>query len=804
MKTRSRITPPSNMVILVDLLVVLALGMLAAHPLNAAYGSYHWLLAFVGGVVVAALIAWWSSVHRSSPWFVAFTLLIALLVLGPALAAPEQALFRVLPTRDSLVSVGGGVVLAWRDALTMATPLHARDNALVVPLLLGLIGGATIFSLLWRTRWRSLAGLVIVAIFVVSALYGVRNDSVREVAACMDFVTEDCGRQIFLNLRLRGILLTVGLILWVRWRIVLPSGQGWFRRMAAGLAILTVASVIGFVSAPHDDGARRLVLRDHLIPPFTPERHPSPLSRFRDFKTAHVEGVGGLSDVELFKVSGVPAGGVLRLAALDSFDGNVWRFSSGNGSSHSGDFEQYQAANAKNLDARGKVTIKIKDYRGPWLPIPGTVTRVGYLDANGSRKDPPVYSSAVAETLVAANDNQVGVHEGETYELWGGRVRWFSENEKDLVNAAKDETVKAMPIRCGGCVDKLEPLVGAIAPEWVGTATTDSGKMAALAQRFKQTGRVSHGQPDERPSRPGHGIARLSTLVADQSQMVGDEEQFASAMAVAAQHLGFPARVAVGFRVPTGGKVKGSDATAWPEVKLNGVGWIAFDPNPIKAPDEQKVQTDERHPLPITSPPVTVNDPGDEMQNAGPAEKPTTLTKLGFIVGKVLDVLSQIVVVVAFTSPIWMVVLFKDLRRRGRRRGASSGLRIVGGWAELLDLARDLGVRIGSGDTRMEAAAVMQSRYPTSNVIALAREADRHSFAGRRSAEQAADVYWEAVDQARANMRKEAPWWRRSMARISPVTIPWRAVVVTITEGIVWVAASGVRKLRNVRRRSTS
>lgn len=64
-------------------------------------------------------------------------------------------------------------------------------------------------------------------------------------------------------------------------------------------------------------------------------------------------------------------------------------------------------------------------------------------------------------------------------------------------------------------------------------------------------------------------------------------QQFAAAFALLARHLGFPARVSIGFlpgetdiATPTDFTVKGTDAHAWPEVLFDDYGWVRFEPTP--------------------------------------------------------------------------------------------------------------------------------------------------------------------------------------------------------------------------------
>src|SRR5690606_37402102 len=91
------------------------------------------------------------------------------------------------------------------------------------------------------------------------------------------------------------------------------------------------------------------------------------------------------------------------------------------------------------------------------------------------------------------------------------------------------------------------------------------------------TGFLSHGRAsDTVASRAGHGADRISALL-ERNQMVGAQEQYASAFALMARSFGYPARVVMGFAPEvfegTAAEVTGDDVTAWVEVAFDDVGW---------------------------------------------------------------------------------------------------------------------------------------------------------------------------------------------------------------------------------------
>ncbi len=75
-----------------------------------------------------------------------------------------------------------------------------------------------------------------------------------------------------------------------------------------------------------------------------------------------------------------------------------------------------------------------------------------------------------------------------------------------------------------------------------------AGRPALRAARRPRRERhlLESGLDTQPPSRPGHSAERIDTLLADE-EMVGDDEQFAVALALMANQAGIPARVVMGF-----------------------------------------------------------------------------------------------------------------------------------------------------------------------------------------------------------------------------------------------------------------
>jgi len=119
-----------------------------------------------------------------------------------------------------------------------------------------------------------------------------------------------------------------------------------------------------------------------------------------------------------------------------------------------------------------------------------------------------------------------------------------------------------------------------------GAGTDSITAVHNIQSTLSTKGFFSHGLVGEAASRSGHTAERIAALLST-DQMVGDDEQYAVAMALMARQLGIPARVVMGF-YPANAKatgtvsITGDDVHAWVEVDFAGAGWVSFDPTPPK------------------------------------------------------------------------------------------------------------------------------------------------------------------------------------------------------------------------------
>src|SRR5690625_918641 len=249
----------------------------------------------------------------------------------------------------------------------------------------------------------------------------------------------------------------------------------------------------------------------------------------------------------------------------------------------------------------------------------------------------------------------------------------------------------------------------------VASAETPLARTQALVSALRE-GYFSHGLEGDAPSLAGHGAARLAAMLSEEL-MIGDEEQYAALMGLLGRAVGLPTRVVMGFAPGQAGgsgpvEVTGDDVTAWVEIAFEDHGWVPFyptpdedripqveEPEPQDRPQPQVLQPPPPAPEPPEAPPMDRDDVDADEEEIEEETGPDHL---------LLIVLAAGVPLVLLVLPIALVVLLKVLRRRRRRRRGSGSGRVSGGWAEVVDRARDLGLPVSGSATRHEQARELE------------------------------------------------------------------------------------------------
>ncbi|TAJ48212.1 MAG: transglutaminase domain-containing protein [Herbiconiux sp.] len=739
------------------LAVLMVIGLLALGP---AFGGSGYLIAGIGGVVLGTAIAvagwrlWWNIV------IVAAVTIVVYLVFGGALAAPTTTLLGVIPTLETVRTLILGVVFSWKDVLTLVTPVGAFAGVLVVPFLSALVATVLATSFALRLRHAVWALLPAVALFVTAIAFGTREGAFP----------------IAQGLAFAGIALA-----WAAWRrhearVTASAGTTVERgasgggssstadpeamkklrttRLALGAGLVVAALGLGFVGGGVlMPATAREVIRDQIVPPLDLHDYASPLVGFRSY-------VRDFKEESLFTVQGLPDGARIRLATLDAYDGIVYNVA-GDGSSGSGTFVRVSNDIANDVAGTpATLDFTLTGLDGVWIPDAGYLDSFTFTgDRASTLKDALHYNAA---TGVALDTEALAAGDSYTMDV----VIPPTLNDEQLSDRKIGSEV--VP-RATGVPDD----VSSLASEYLGDASTPIQQVRNIATGLSQNGFFSHGLEGEAVSRAGHGAERIASLLSA-TQMVGDDEQYAVAMALMVRSMGMPARVVMGFYpdtysgTSTNYDITGDNLHAWVEVPFEGAGWVAFDPTPPK--DQIPL---EEAPKPKSNPKAQVLQPPPPPQQ--PAELPPDIRTQdtdqeevkpdGFDFLPVLliggGLLALLIVVL---GPLLLILSLKLRRRKRRRLAERPADRVSGGWDEIVDRAGDLGTPVAAGATRRDNAAALAEAYPEAPVVAVATRADTSVFGpGDPSAEEI-DQYWTEVDVVVQNMAKSASWWKRFRA----------------------------------------
>ena len=721
-----------------DALVITGSVVLAGLALGPAYGGWRWLLALAAGAVVGAIAG---TVPVALRWPGVSTVAIAVLgyfLIGPAVATPSVAIAGVLPGPEALRLLGLGVVQSWKQLLTVTDPVGSGGALLVPALLIGLIASTAGCSVTARSRHPLCALLAPGVALIAAAAFGTSRTNLPLVS---------------------GTLLAVIALAWGAWRTGGIGSAGLDLRRPAATAVLLAGAVIGaLVIAPRlAPAADRAALRDSVVPQFDPQVYPSPLSAFRRYVKADAK-------TDMITVDGLPKDGRLRLATMDAYNGQFYTVSTASGAFRSvgSQIRTQQSGTEVTL------TVTVDNYSGVWLPDIGAMKGISFQGAHANADADSLRYAAPTGTAVVTT----GLQSGDRYQL------------SAVVPATPDaQVLKTLGIGPAqvGPVERVPSALASAAATLTDGKDSVYDKVEAIRSGLADQGLLSHGATV--PSPAGHGYDRLLRLMNDK-KMVGDQEQFAPAMALMVLSLGIPARVVMGL-VPQSYRgsgpvtLTGADMSAWVEVDFDQVGWVAFDPTPNESQVQQQAAP-EQNAAPrqqILQPPPPPRVPQDlaasdvDQTQTDNAKKKADQSKEQVAAGVPWVVAAGVgVPVLLIVVPVLVILLLKRRRRARRRRAEATPRRFAGGWQQLLDGAVDLGAGVPGKLTRAETASVID-RHFSANTVTLARLADEHVFGPGEPDLAAVDAYWGQVDRALSGLRRSVSPWRRMRAALSTVSL---------------------------------
>ena len=726
------------------LLILTAVGMVG---FRATYGGHDYLVVGVAGAALGIALSHVGNRARLPLLTVTGLGLLAFILLGGLV--PQAGGSSVLPTLSAMRDVASASVGGWKELLTTARPVGTAAHLLVLPYLLGLASGVAGFALARRTARPMLPAAAPAGVVALSILFGADHATAALLQGAV-FAGLALAWAALRQQRGAGPLGTVG-------------RQRPWQRAGSAAAVLVVAVAGAAVIGPRLPGAGshgRVVLQ--AVPPSQFSAYPSPLAGFRDYTKDAAPSVG-VWGKRLLSTSGLPAGSLVQIAVMDTYNGLVWGVSNAaaNTMSFAG-FQRIGSTLAGQGGAAGPaVTITVDPaYQLPWLPDLAGARRFQFAGAAGRAVQAALRFNVATGTGVVP----AGLPAGLRYTVMATGSK--SPTAAQLANAA--------PYGAPDAAVVMPAAVTAFAGAHAASGSPVR-RVLALAAYLKEHGSYSDGGAGQADVRAGHSTGRLTAFLGS-AQIIGDDEQYAAAMALLADAVGVPARVALDGTVESGGAVYGKDVHADVQLRLAGYGWVTLPSGMFtgrKTAVPQPQTTPPPAPAKVVPPPASnaapitqdANQSNTVARSAPPGRGPFQLPA---IVAALLGYVGLPLLALAMIGAA--LVAAKALRRRHRRRTGPAATRCHGAWLELLDLGRDLGIERPANATRREFARTAE-RGGIAGALVVARAADAAAFRRDEPDDVAVTRVWTLAEQARRNATGPLARWRRAWVAVNPASL---------------------------------
>ncbi|HUR17798.1 MAG TPA: transglutaminaseTgpA domain-containing protein [Acidimicrobiales bacterium] len=544
---------------------------------------------------------------------------------------------------------------------------------------------------------------------------------------------------------------------------LMPAGAG-LAALAVGLAMVVAPRLPGY-------GEPAIVAQTGSV--LAQQGRGVELSSFVDLNPMLTE----RSDLTMFTVESSVAS-YWRLTSLDRFDGRTWT-SGPAGKAGPGDTGATYGRNVEAIQS-----FRIENLRSEWLPAAYRPQRV----------------RGTGEYIVTADPATVrlkgGARFGQRYEV-ASVIPRFDASELQQARATPPATLRRY-------LELPDNLPQRVADEAVRVAGATSPPQPYAAAMALQTYFRGDGFTYDLAAPSGRGDDALVRFLFRTRR--GYCEQFAGAFAVMARVVGLPTRVAVGFthgEVGQDGRyeVRGLNAHAWPEVYLQGAGWVAFEPTPGRGIPGGEAYTGlgavqatrrfglaEPEPLPTQPSPTTPTSQTTvttvpSSVATTPSSVPSPTPRPGRRPRSVGDGRGAPVVPVTVAALALFAMtgapLVRRARRRARRRhaGGANDLVLVA-WAEAAEALAESGMGRRPSETMLAhaARAVEDDRLPAPlavPVLVLAGRAGTASYSGREVSEHEVVESRLAAETIERTLNRARPLHRRLGRLVSPSTL-WR------------------------------
>ncbi|MEU8263138.1 transglutaminaseTgpA domain-containing protein [Micromonospora sp. NPDC048999] len=642
--------------------------------------------------------------------------------------------------------------------LTAMIPVEPAPDTVLLPVVAAWLAGLAAAEVALRTG-RVLLGYLPPVLLYAGAVYVVGPNAGPAIAPTVVFAAVAVAGLAMPSHRdgLASIDPTAGLTPAVRAAVRLRL----LAASAAGVAVVVALAALlaPLVAARVDE--RPVDPRRYVEPPQLESLDENPLVRISGWALNPEQQL-----LEVRTEAGPGGQARLRLAVLSDYDGVTWRV----GATYRNAGRILPATEPASGTATDTVRqqITVADLTGrllPAVPTPREVTgaRVAYDPATATLIRPEGLTPGLRYTVTSAREHL----------------------DADLL-ATANVPAGAPAARVLRVPDGAPEQLRRLATQLAESNSAPYARATAIQDFLAEHYRVTADAPS------GHAYPNLAFFLfgpRDGGGQRGTSEQFSAAFAVLGRLAGLPTRVVVGFAPSGDGPVRAADASAWPEVLFDGVGWVPFDPMPRPDQEARPVEEDFR-PAPDDTPPSQVPEPTVEPTATPPAEAaPGPHADRGGLNRPVLvGGGSGTLVLLVGLALLTLAMLRRNLTRARLGRG-DPGRRIAGAWRELTDALRLAGRPVG-GD--LAAAEVAEQARRTLAEARAARPGPPHvdlpdgepdelagllnqvAFAPHTATPAQADRAAELADRYAAALRAARPWWRRLLWTVHPGPLRWR------------------------------
>ncbi|HHU39422.1 MAG TPA: transglutaminase domain-containing protein [Propionibacterium sp.] len=354
---------------------------------------------------------------------------------------------------------------------------------------------------------------------------------------------------------------------------------------------------------------------------------------------------------------------------------------------------------------RRTTTVEVGEFQSEWLPVP-------YAPVSFEAPGDWGFALDTLDVMAMAGPDRGEATAGISYEVTSHEVRPDAEAiaRAGSGGAPRAELTSHLPA-------ELPPRIRDLAHEVTAAAPTAGAKAQAL-EAFLRSDRFTYSTAPTTGT--GDGLATIDDFLFE--SQTGYCEQYAGAMAIMAREVGIPTRMAVGFVPGTqegdAWAVTARDLHTWPELWLEGLGWVAFEPTPSRGessgmgtpaspqPGSTAEPTGGETAEPTPEPATASPEPSPEPEPTAVPVPPVADAALGLLPWLLGGLVLALLVSTAVLAPRLL-----RARRRSQRLAGTGDPRAdtLAAWEEVTEVVADVRLPWPDGSPRFVAERLVGS-----------------------------------------------------------------------------------------------